>query len=381
MENGQKGFDGAEAMEQSVERKNKARRKILHFMLNRESTTKSDVAKGLDLSMPTVLSNINELMETGLVVEVGEMESTGGRKARSISLNENYYYAAGVDITAHHIGMVLVNLGGKVIRQQRIRFDFRPDASYCMELVGKVQDFYQGEVPVERLLGVGISLPGIINERGHSLAKSHALRVEGFNLRMIEQLLEVPVYFENDANAAMMAENPEEKGDVVYLSLNNTLGGAICVDGRMFPGRSRKAGEFGHMLLVPHGKKCYCGKEGCADAYCAASVLTGNGERSLDMFMQSLGKDKDADKLWEEYLENLAMLVSNIRMIFDTDIILGGDVGGYLGGYMAQLAEKVLKYNRFDKEVSYLKNCSYQKEASAVGAAKHFFQLQFPRLF
>ena len=154
MENGQKGFDGAEAMEQSVERKNKARRKILHFMLNKESTTKSDVAKGLDLSMPTVLSNINELMETGLVVEVGEMESTGGRKARSISLNENYYYASGVDITAHHIGMVLVNLGGKVIRQQRIRFDFRPDASYCMELVGKVQDFYQGEVPVERLLGV-----------------------------------------------------------------------------------------------------------------------------------------------------------------------------------------------------------------------------------
>ncbi|MDE7014751.1 MAG: ROK family protein, partial [Kineothrix sp.] len=257
----------------------------------------------------------------------------------------------------------------------------RPEASYCMELVGKVQDFYQGEVPVERLLGVGISLPGIINEREHSLAKSHALQVEGFNLRMIEQLLEVPVYFENDANAAMMAENPEEKGDVVYLSLNNTLGGAICVDGRMFPGRSRKAGEFGHMLLVPHGKKCYCGKEGCADAYCAASVLTGNGERSLDMFMQSLGKDKDADKLWEEYLENLAMLVSNIRMIFDTDIILGGDVGGYLGGHMAQLAEKVLKYNRFDKEVSYLKNCSYQKEASAVGAAKHFFQLQFPRLF
>lgn len=368
-------------MEQSVERKNKARRRILHFMLNRESTTKSDVAKQLDLSMPTVLSNINELMETGLVVEVGEMESTGGRKARSISLNEDYYYAAGVDITAHHIGMVLVNLGGKVVRQERIRFDFRPELSYCRELVEKVQDFYKGEVPVERLLGVGISLPGIIDERGYSLAKSHALGVENFNLRMIEQLFEVPVHFENDANAAMMAENPEEKGDVAYLSLNNTLGGAICVDGRLFPGRSRKAGEFGHMILVPHGKKCYCGKEGCADAYCAASVLTRNGERTLDSFMQSLGKDRDADSLWEEYLENLAMLVSNIRMIFDTDIILGGDVGGYLDGYMVELGEKVLKYNRFEQEVSYLKNCSYRKEASAVGAAKHFFQLQFPRVF
>ena len=116
-------------------------------------------------------------------------------------------------------------------------------------------------------------------------------------------------------------------------------------------------------------------KEGCADAYCAESVFSDHGKRSLDTFMQMLGTDADADRQWEEYLENLAMLISNVRMIFDTDIILGGDVGGYLEKYMMELAEKVMKYNQFDKDVSYLKNCSYQKEASAVGVAKHFFQL------
>ena len=68
------------------------------------------------------------------------------------------------------------------------------------------------------------------------------------------------------------------------------------------------------------------------------------------------------------------MLISNVRMAFDTNIILGGDVGGYLPAYMVELGKKIFKYNLFDRDLSYLKNCSYQREASAVGVAKHFFR-------
>lgn len=361
-------------MERILEKKNIARNKILNFMLNQESTTKAELAKQLNLSMPTVLSNVGELTESGLITEAGEMESTGGRKARRIALNENYCYAVGVDLTAHHVGMVLVNLGGRIVKQARLRFDFEESMAYCRKLTEMVQAFYQDAADVRKILGIGISLPGIVHEKERMLARSHALRLENYSLKMLEQFLPLPVYFENDANAAMLAENPVRIGNAVYLSLNNTLGGAVCIDGNLLSGQNRKAGEFGHMLLHPGGKTCYCGKKGCADAYCAASVLTGNGKISLDAFMESLGTEATAAHKWEEYLENLAVLISNIRMIFDTDIILGGDVGGYLPEYMAELGEKVLKYNLFDKDVSYLQNCSYRKEASAVGVAKYFFQ-------
>lgn len=357
-----------------MEKKNVARQKILNYMLDRESTTKTELAGQLQLSMPTVLSNISELTEKGLILEAGEMESTGGRKARRIALNPDYCFAVGVDITAHHIGMVLVNLGGSVVLQQRVRFDFQPDISYCSQLSEKVRKFYREKVTEDKILGVGFSLPGIIREGESVLERSHALNLENYSLKMIEQMMSLPVYFENDANGAMLAEHPGQRGNAVYLSLNNTLGGALCIDGKLFSGTGRRAGEFGHMLLHPEGKKCYCGKQGCADAYCAASVLTDNGQRSLEEFMKKLGKEKEADHMWEEYLENLAILISNIRMVFDTDIILGGDVGGYLGDYMVELGEKVFKYNLFDRDVSYLKNCRYQREASAVGVAKHFFQ-------
>lgn len=77
---------------------------------------------------------------------------------------------------------------------------------------------------------------------------------------------------------------------------------------------------------------------------------------------------------WNEYLDHLAVLISNLRMAYDMDIILGGDVGGVLSDYMIPLGEKVMAYNGFEHDVSYLKNCSYKKEASAVGAAKYFLQ-------
>ena len=206
------------------------------------------------------------------------------------------------------------------------------------------------------------------------MVKSHALKIENYSLSFLEQSFSYPVYFENDANAAMMAEDIHQYKNAIYLSLNNTLGGAFCIDGKLFSGQNQKAGEFGHMILVPGGRKCYCGKKGCADAYCAASALTDGKYESLELFMEALSEgNAKAQKKWAAYLDNLAILISNLRMAYDMDIILGGEVGGYLADHMLALGEKVMEYNGFDRDIRYLKNCTYRKESSAVGAAKHFF--------
>lgn len=346
---------------------------ILNYMLIYGDTSKVELAKQLNLSMPTVLSNVNELIETGLVTEKGELESTGGRKAVLIGLKNDYRYAIGVDITAHHLGIVLVDLGGEVLKQERIRMKFDAELSYYAQLAEELKKIYEPRIDSSKILGVGISLPGIINQKEKLLVKSHALNLENYSLKLIEQILAMPVYYENDANAAMLAENPQRLKNSIYLSLNNTLGGAVCIDGALFTGQNRRAGEFGHMVLIPNGKECYCGKRGCADAYCAASVLTQRGKNRLEEFMESIQTDAKANAAWEEYLENLAILISNLRMSYDTDIILGGEVGGYLPDYMVELGKKIFKYNLFDDDLSYLKNCSYRKEASAVGVAKQFF--------
>lgn len=357
-----------------TDKKTITRSRILNYVINNQITSKAEVSKNLNLSMPTVLSNINDLIAKGIIIETGEYESTGGRKAKSIGINPSYRYSVGIVITANHVGIVLVNLKYEIVKFRRVRMKFSPDASYCQDLSVLTSEFLKDTEYQNRILGIGISIPGIISQKAHLLIKSHALQLENYSLSFLEQAFDLPVYFENDANAAMMAEDMNRYKNAIYLSLNNTLGGAFCIGGKLFQGENQKAGEFGHMILVPGGRKCYCGKKGCADAYCAASALT-DEINSLETFMEQLKSgDEAAEEKWSEYLDMLAVLISNLRMAYDMDIILGGEVGGYLAEHMLPLGEKVMEYNGFDHDIRYLRNCSYKREASAVGAAKHFLQ-------
>ncbi len=357
-----------------TDKKNITRSRILNYVINNQVTSKVEVSKNLNLSMPTVLSNVNDLIAKGIIIETGEYESTGGRKAKSIGINPSYRYSVGIVITANHVGIVLVNLKYEIVKFRRVRMKFSPDASYCQDLSVLTSEFLKDTEYQDRILGIGISIPGIISQKDHLLIKSHALQLENYSLSFLEQAFDLPVYFENDANAAMMAEDMNRYKNAIYLSLNNTLGGAFCIGGKLFQGENQKAGEFGHMILVPGGRKCYCGKKGCADAYCAASALT-DEINSLETFMEQLKSgDEAVEEKWSEYLDMLAVLISNLRMAYDMDIILGGEVGGYLAEHMLPLGEKVMEYNGFDHDIRYLRNCSYKREASAVGAAKHFLQ-------
>ena len=311
-----------------TEKKNITRSQIVNYIINHEATSKVELSKNLNLSMPTVLANVNDLLANGIAVETGEYESTGGRKAKRISINPAYRYAVGIRITAKHVGFVLVNLNYEIEKYERIRLKFSTEASYYSQVGEELDQFLEDVENRERILGIGISIPGIINPKDRMLIKSHALQLENYSLSFLEQVFSLPVYFENDANAAMMAEDMNIYQNAIYLSLNQTLGGAFCIGGKLFSGENQKAGEFGHMILVPQGRKCYCGKSGCADAYCAAGALVGESKDSVEQFMQLLqNNDEKAEKKWEEYLDYLAILISNLRMAYDMDIILGGEMG------------------------------------------------------
>ena len=104
--------------------------KVAKFILHRRSTSKPEIAAMLGLSMPTVLQNVKELLERGIIVESGEYESTGGRKAKALSVNAGLKYAAGIDITANHISYVVIDLTGELIEKERIRAVFENSLEY-----------------------------------------------------------------------------------------------------------------------------------------------------------------------------------------------------------------------------------------------------------
>lgn len=363
------------------ERKRQNKARIARHILRRKEISKPELAVELGISMPTVLQNVKELVKEGIVEEVGEYESTGGRKAKALAIASRVKFAAGVDITANHISYILIDLKGEVMSRKRVRKVYANVPEYYEETAADLSEFIKGsKVEKEKILGVGISLPGIIDKEKGKLVRSHILNVADVNLEVLGRLIPYDIHYENDANSAAVAELGGEEHNAVYLSLSNTVGGSVYLNNGIYGGDNFRSAEFGHMVIEPKGKECYCGKKGCVDAYCSARVLTSylGKEGTLTEFFERLeGKEEKTVKFFDTYLDYLAIVISNLRMAFDCQIILGGYVGGYLKNYMTELGKKVLKYNRFDNDTLYLKNCEYEKDASAVGIAMTFVEQYF----
>ena len=338
-----------------------------------ERISQPELAQRLNLSWPTVLQNVKELQEAGLVQEVGTYESTGGRKARAFAPIRDARLALGLDITPNHVSAVLVNLSGELIHYARKKLPFRSEDGYFAALGSLLTGFLdETGQPPERVLGVGVSLPGILDETGDTLTRSHALNLSGAPTALFSAHIPFPCTFLNDANAAGLAElrGQTSRRSSVYLSLSNTVGGAILPGGELYAGDNLRAGEFGHTTLIPGGRACYCGKRGCLDAYCAAHLLSDRTDGNLAQFFDRLrAGDAVLSALWEEYLDHLAIEINNLRMTFDCDVIVGGYVGAYIGEYADALRRRLIDRNPFEADAAYLRPCRYRLEAAAVGAA------------
>ena len=355
------------------ELKTQNRTKIIKYVLEHKNVSRLDIAVALGFSMPTVFSYVSELLDMNILCETGEFGSTGGRKAKVLSIQTGERYVIGMDITKRHLRLLLMDFAGNSVAEKYFRFPYENTERYYFELGRYLEAFIQeNELSKEKVIGVGISIPGIIDIDHKVLQRSHILEVSNISLSQFSKNIPYVTYFENDANSAAYAEiSNEAQKNTIYLSLSNTVGGAIYYSGMLYAGDNYKSGEFGHMVIRPDGKTCYCGKRGCLDAYCSAMVLQENPEGHLEDFFDRLSEqDDESVKKWDEYLENLALAVTNLRMAYDCDIILGGYIGGYIAQYAGQFYQKVQSYNMFEQDTSYIIIGKYKRQSTVIGIAR-----------
>jgi len=158
----------------------------------------------------------------------------------------------------------------------------------------------------------------------------------------IEKALGSQIVMENDANCFALAESllGSAKGyDVDFgVIIGTGVGGGIVINGTLHKGRTNIAGEWGHHTLYPNGKECYCGKQGCVEAYISGPALErrwtswSSSTESLQTITQTDYDDYSTQKVWfelwkKEFLENFGIGLANVIDILDPDIIvLGGGV-------------------------------------------------------
>ncbi len=357
----------------SIEVKKINRQIIYKFLYKHEPISIQEIAYTLNMSLPTVTQNIKELYERGLVIKTGLFESTGGRKAKAISYNSTARYAIGLDVTRNHVSAVLIDLSGKVIKNERRQFPFENTKEYFRGIGSFVKEFIEDyKINTGEILGVGIALPAIIAPDRETVSYASVIDFKGGKVSAFSEYIPYPCVFSNDANAGGFAEmwGDETFENVVYLSLNNSVGGSIIIKKNIYEGYNHRSGEFGHMTIVPNGRTCYCGKKGCVDAYCSAKFLSDSTNGNIAEFFRLLSIGNKQQKLiWEEYVSHLVIAVNNLRMLFDCNVILGGYAGAYMDEYIDELRELASKYNTFEVDGKYLNVCKYKLETTAVGAA------------
>lgn len=362
----------------NIEIKKINRSNIYKALRKTDNLSRQDLVVQLRLCLPTVTQNLLELQEEGLIQEAGSMGHTGGRPAKTYSVVANARVAIGMDITKNHITVVAVDLQGNIIVQKRIRYKFERTDTYYKKLGDLVQGIVSdGDLDPDKILGVGIGVPGLITQDGQNVFYGEILNFTGATCQEFSKYIPYPTSLCNDAKAAGFAETwaNENLKDFFYIMLSNNIGGAIILNRQLYPGTNIRGGEIGHITIIPDGDPCYCGQKGCVDTYCAATVLSSTTDGNLGAFFQKLEeKDPKSCKLWNTYLYHLSLAVNNLNMLFDCPIILGGYVGSYFDKYIDDLKEMVAARNTFDHNADYLKVCRYKTEAIAAGAALNFIE-------
>ena len=100
----------------NMEVKKKNRNNVFRYICRNGMVSNPDISYALKLSLPTATQITKELVERGLVEEMGEMESTGGRRAKALALSKGAGKAVGLDITKNHISLVLTELSGRILK-------------------------------------------------------------------------------------------------------------------------------------------------------------------------------------------------------------------------------------------------------------------------
>ena len=361
----------------SIEVKKANRNSILRYMLHNDIETKQRIAQALDLSIPTVTQGLKELQEVGIVIPVGSMDSIGGRKAMGFRCVKDLKVAIGIDITPNHVNIVVVDLALQVLYTKREPIRMKAARESYEELHRFVEcTIAESEIVRENILGIGISLPAIIDESGMKILGMHEkMNISRSFYYEIKDYFEFPVILRNDANCAALAELSMRKlnENKIYFFISHSVGGAIITNEKIDEGQTSRAGEFGHMTLMPGGRSCYCGRNGCAGAYLSTSILADAAGGLLEKFFSDLDSNPEYQKIWDEYLDYLSVAIHNLIMVFDRKIIIGGYLGQYIDKHIMTLWKKIIRIDHYLDEFPVCIEPSELKiEAASMGAAAVF---------
>ena len=317
------------------------------------TTSRLELSRTTGLSQATVGNMVGELLQEGVVEETGQMESGGGRPATRLDVRGDRGYIIGVDVGETGIRAELFDL--RLERQAAAMYGLsatRPGPEEIVDVLAQAVHDLTTVIPEGIvLLGVGVGVPGIVDDHDRSVVHVPSIGWKGVPLHaMLTRRVDAPLWIDNGAKTMGRAEAwfGEGRGvsHLVVVLVGTGVGAALLNDGVVYRGATSSAGELGHTKISVGGPACRCGSTGCLEVYIGADAIVSRYRRynrglsrALDQ-VQALEHLSDAAaagrtsamKTLDETATFLAVGLANItNMLNPSKIVLGGYVGLLLG--------------------------------------------------
>ena len=280
---------------------------ILGTIYKEGPIARSEIAKQLEVALPTVTTTIKSLLDTGILKEVPlkEQGNALGRRASAIDIEETAGYALGIEWNPIGVILCISDLRGRQIATKKHRLNLLgmtyegmlAETKACVDEIMR-----ENEIDEESIIGIGWATPGMVNSQNGMLVCSSMSGTDWQNLPVkkdLEELLNHPVFVENHVRARAIGQDmfEREKRPDVYLYYFVQMGISCCVmsDGEPF-GRERfGTGDIGHTIMDIDGPLCSCGKRGCLQTFSGEIAIQNIAREQL-----ALGKAKQLKEICED---------------------------------------------------------------------------------
>jgi predicted NBD/HSP70 family sugar kinase len=355
-----------------------------------------ELTKELNISTPKITSLLNELMEEGLITDMGKVDSTGGRRANIYGLLNSACYFIGVDVKRYYVNIGMIDFKKHIIStEQKIEYPLENTQQSLNALIDIINKFIKETgLSKEKILGMGINLSGRINNNtGYSYSYFHFQ--EESLAAIIEKEIGVKAFLENDSNAMAYGEFlhgvVQNEKNILYIHLDHGTGSGIIIDGKVYYGRSGFSGEFGHIPFFNNDIICGCGKKGCLETEVSgiallrktkeklqqgnASILTSKYKNVDDLKLEDLIEAaKNEDVLMIELLAEMGDLlgkaISALINLFNPELVILGGILAESGDYLRLPTKSAI--NKYSLSLvnndTQLKSSKLGESAGVIGA-------------
>lgn len=360
---------------------------VLNLIKNRGPLSRTDIAALSNLGQSTVTNIIRQVMDMGLVREVAVGTSTGGRPPIMLEIDPTGGYAVGLKLTRQSTTLAMTDLFGSVVQHAMIQTaDSNQIESYVDDLAEAIERFIQeAAIPMDRLMGVGVGMPGFIDYRQGICRHSSLLDWDDVPLaKMLEQRLNIGVVLDNNVTTLTLYEllfgSAQGMNDFLVITVGEGVGLGIVVNGRLMRGSRGGAGEFGHIPIAVDGPSCPCGNRGCLESMIGDGALIAQAQaaglhvkKPHDLLALAAAGDPTALAIYAEAGRWLGRGLATLINLFNpSHIIVSGEGADAVQVYEAVMREEMGRHvfngmaDQLDLFVEPLEDFSWAQGAASL---------------